>query len=330
MARKLFGTDGIRGVAGEYPLDRATIYATGLAVGHDLRKTAAEARVLLGRDTRESSPWIAATLAIGGVAVWLATRTHHGPGKLVQPPPPKTRSQVQLCQSCAFGYNPLGEPHSEHPDAPLAIDSDPSTAWTTQDYYSGQLLKAGVGIYVDAKPGTTARDLVVDTTTPGFTAQIYVRNSPPSDAKWDPGPNGWNRAPRGCRTSPGGSATATPRPPSALPVRSATTRAGSSSITRASPCVRAERAPLPPAHQPGPTLAVRQRRRRRTVLVGHRPPPPGRASAGTGTGGVGPERGLAPGRQSPGIRPPAGPNERRRKRRRTGRTDRAGSPAGRR
>ena len=60
--RKLFGTDGIRGVAGEPPLDAKTIYATGLALGHSLRgKT--EPRVLLGRDTRESSPWIAATMA---------------------------------------------------------------------------------------------------------------------------------------------------------------------------------------------------------------------------------------------------------------------------
>ena len=65
MARKLFGTDGIRGVAGEYPLDPVTIYATGVALGHELRKTAAEPHVLLGRDTRESSPWIAATLAAG-------------------------------------------------------------------------------------------------------------------------------------------------------------------------------------------------------------------------------------------------------------------------
>src|SRR5579863_3165598 len=63
--RKLFGTDGIRGIAGEYPLDAATIYATGMALGHELRKSAAEPRVLLGRDTRESSPWIAATLAAG-------------------------------------------------------------------------------------------------------------------------------------------------------------------------------------------------------------------------------------------------------------------------
>jgi phosphoglucosamine mutase len=64
-ARKLFGTDGIRAVAGVYPLDAATIYATGLALGHSLRNTAATPRVILGRDTRESGPWIAATLAAG-------------------------------------------------------------------------------------------------------------------------------------------------------------------------------------------------------------------------------------------------------------------------
>ena len=60
--RKLFGTDGIRGIAGESPLDAKTIYATGLALGHSLRGKA-EPKVLLGRDTRESSPGIAATIA---------------------------------------------------------------------------------------------------------------------------------------------------------------------------------------------------------------------------------------------------------------------------
>jgi phosphoglucosamine mutase len=62
-ARKLFGTDGIRAVAGETPLDPTTIYAVGLALGHSLRKTAAKPKVILGRDTRQSGPWIAATLA---------------------------------------------------------------------------------------------------------------------------------------------------------------------------------------------------------------------------------------------------------------------------
>src|SRR5579875_32762 len=68
-SRKLFGTDGIRAVAGEPPLDAKTIYAAGLALAHSLRKAAAKnapmPKVILGRDTRESSGWIAATLAAG-------------------------------------------------------------------------------------------------------------------------------------------------------------------------------------------------------------------------------------------------------------------------
>ena len=62
-ARKLFGTDGIRAVAGEMPLDAKTIFACGLALGHSLRTP--QPKVILGRDTRESSPWIAAMLAAG-------------------------------------------------------------------------------------------------------------------------------------------------------------------------------------------------------------------------------------------------------------------------
>jgi phosphoglucosamine mutase len=63
--RKLFGTDGIRAVAGESPLDPTTIYAVGLALAHSLKNSATQPAVLLGRDTRESSPWIAAMLAAG-------------------------------------------------------------------------------------------------------------------------------------------------------------------------------------------------------------------------------------------------------------------------
>jgi phosphoglucosamine mutase len=63
--RKLFGTDGIRGIAGKPPLDSTTVFAAGLALGHSLHKTIPAARVLLGRDTRESGPWIAATFAAG-------------------------------------------------------------------------------------------------------------------------------------------------------------------------------------------------------------------------------------------------------------------------
>ena len=63
--RKLFGTDGIRAVAGEAPLDRKTIYAVGLALAHQLNGSHAQPKVLLGMDTRESSSWIADTIAAG-------------------------------------------------------------------------------------------------------------------------------------------------------------------------------------------------------------------------------------------------------------------------
>jgi phosphoglucosamine mutase len=61
--RQLFGTDGIRGVAGEYPLDRKTIFAIGRALGQRLAVRSPSVRVVIGQDTRESSSWIAALLA---------------------------------------------------------------------------------------------------------------------------------------------------------------------------------------------------------------------------------------------------------------------------
>jgi phosphoglucosamine mutase len=60
--RKLFGTDGIRAVAGVAPLDERTVWAVGVALARTL---GAGARVVMGMDTRESGPWIAATLAVG-------------------------------------------------------------------------------------------------------------------------------------------------------------------------------------------------------------------------------------------------------------------------
>lgn len=103
MAKQLFGTDGIRGVPGEYPLDDATIERVGLALGKHLRSRkkgqSARPRVLIGRDTRESGPRIAEQIARGltaagaeavsagvlttpGVA-WLVSREGFGAGVVI-------------------------------------------------------------------------------------------------------------------------------------------------------------------------------------------------------------------------------------------------------
>ncbi len=63
--RKLFGTDGIRAVAGEAPLDKLTIHAVGVALAHHVSSPGQRPRIVLGMDTRESSEWIAGTLAAG-------------------------------------------------------------------------------------------------------------------------------------------------------------------------------------------------------------------------------------------------------------------------
>jgi phosphoglucosamine mutase len=65
LGKQLFGTDGIRGVAGEYPLDPATVYAFGLALGQDATAAQASPEILIGRDTRESGGWIAELVAGG-------------------------------------------------------------------------------------------------------------------------------------------------------------------------------------------------------------------------------------------------------------------------
>ena len=65
MAKELFGTDGIRGLPGTAPLDDATLYAAGRALGNYLRHEHGSAHVLIGMDTRESGPHIAALLAAG-------------------------------------------------------------------------------------------------------------------------------------------------------------------------------------------------------------------------------------------------------------------------
>jgi len=66
MSTRLFGTDGVRGKAGTYPLDHVTVRRIGAALVRALPPGAA--RVLIGRDTRESGLWLERELAHGARA----------------------------------------------------------------------------------------------------------------------------------------------------------------------------------------------------------------------------------------------------------------------
>ena len=68
MTPRLFGTDGVRGVAGSYPLDRATVRRLGGALVRALpdgQPASHPQHLLIGRDTRESGVWIEEELACG-------------------------------------------------------------------------------------------------------------------------------------------------------------------------------------------------------------------------------------------------------------------------
>jgi phosphoglucosamine mutase len=65
----LFGTDGVRGRAGEYPLDHATVARIGAALVRAMRVDDRPLRVIVGRDTRESGEWIEQELARGAGSV---------------------------------------------------------------------------------------------------------------------------------------------------------------------------------------------------------------------------------------------------------------------
>ncbi len=134
-AKQLFGTDGIRGIPGEYPLDDATLERVGSALGLHLaaQKNADRkaARVLIGRDPRESGPHIAELIARGlvsagaepvsagvvttpGVA-WLVSREGFSAGVVISASHnPYHDNGVKLISSSGMKFPDAAEHEIEH------------------------------------------------------------------------------------------------------------------------------------------------------------------------------------------------------------------------
>src|SRR5215510_8605652 len=65
--KALFGTDGIRGEAGRFPLDPATVSAIGFSLASHLASRGNTPKIIIGRDTRESGESIEQSLIQGAV-----------------------------------------------------------------------------------------------------------------------------------------------------------------------------------------------------------------------------------------------------------------------
>ncbi|HEV2488712.1 MAG TPA: phosphoglucosamine mutase [Candidatus Acidoferrales bacterium] len=185
MPKELFGTDGIRGVPGKYPLDDATLFRAGQALGDFLHtdKSRAKPRVLIGMDTRESGPHIAGRIAQGlrtascepvsagivttpGVA-WLVHAEGFAAGVVVSASHnPYSDNGVKLISSSGMKFPDeveakmeariLATEKSNSPVPPLISDSLPAAKKLLDDYLNA-LRRA---IFPDAK--LTGMRIVLD------------------------------------------------------------------------------------------------------------------------------------------------------------------------
>jgi phosphoglucosamine mutase len=162
MAKQLFGTDGIRGIPGKYPLDDATIERVGFALGEHLISqdavNGARPRVLIGRDTRESGPHIAERIATGlgaagaeavsagvlttpGVA-WLVSREGFAAGVVISASHnPYHDNGVKLISSLGMKFPDAAEAAIERL---ILSGNGASAAKTSQLPHGGKVRAAGI------------------------------------------------------------------------------------------------------------------------------------------------------------------------------------------
>ncbi len=130
---------------------------------------------------------MAITAVIALVLVDARNRVEGGTGAPSGAPPTDTRS-VSVARGSATDYDPppLGDDQEHSNETPLAVDGDPDTVWSTENYRDDVIAgtsgpKGGVGLYVDAEPEVEASAVRIQTPVTGWEATLYAApsGSPP-------------------------------------------------------------------------------------------------------------------------------------------------------
>jgi len=151
-----------------------------------LRTLPGTARRRLPLRMRHPARWVASlglvAVLVAVALIALAGRAHRGTGVATDVHAHPGLEPVALAQTAAHDYNPFGTGPENHDLVDNVVDSDPNTAWSTEQYYDGTLKKAagmGAGLYLDASPGVVAKAIEIQTPTPGFAVQFYGANAVP-------------------------------------------------------------------------------------------------------------------------------------------------------
>jgi len=151
--RRLFGTDGIRGRFGEPPLDRATVTALAVHLAATLRESSPgePPLVVLGGDTRESTPalcrWLAAGLSAGGATIRFA-------GVIPTPGVAWLTHELGAAAGAVVSAS-----HNPYPDNGIKLLDPQGFKWSEEDEAALERhLETGVAPEIPASAGEIAED----------------------------------------------------------------------------------------------------------------------------------------------------------------------------
>ena len=134
-------------------------------------------RSLRGRSARYGLP----ALLIGGLAVAAGLVIDNATKDETGPAAPAALETIRLGENDVLDYDPPpGGGEENRALAPLALDGDRTTDWTTERYQTAEFsnIKDGVGLYLDVGRPVVARALRVVTPVKGWTLDLYVSNHP--------------------------------------------------------------------------------------------------------------------------------------------------------
>src|SRR4051812_24004479 len=118
---------------------------------------------------------VGAALGVGGILMTAEEDTRPAAGRPAPAAPP---ANVQLTAAKEFGPGGDGKEHAD--EVSRAIDDDPATKWSTENYSQGGGFgdKSGVGLYVSAARPVGATRLDLWTRTPGYDVTVYAADQP--------------------------------------------------------------------------------------------------------------------------------------------------------
>jgi serine/threonine-protein kinase len=159
-----------------WPDSGATMVVAPPRGGSARAAPAAPARRQRGRRARPLWPWLLAVLVLGAAAAGVAFLLLDSSGGGTDGKPASGGRPVRLTGVTA--YDPYGTGGEHDDEAPLAVDGNPATRWTTQQYRTpGELAKPGVGVVLALPASEQLSRVRVSTDTPGFQARIQIGDS---------------------------------------------------------------------------------------------------------------------------------------------------------